>query len=146
MASGKRGGAETLVGGLLVVVLAVVWFLNGGSSPHRPAESHPAGSAATTAQPGRSGAVALSQLPPEARRTVQRIRHGGPFPYSQDGAVFENREGNLPPEPRGYYHEYTVTTPGSPDRGARRIVVGQQGELYYTADHYRSFKRIEATR
>ena len=67
---------------------------------------------------------------------------GGPFPYRQDGAVFQNRERLLPARPNGYYHEYTVKTPGSPDRGAWRIIVGEKGELYYTDDHYDSFRQV----
>ena len=145
MASGKRGGTEALIGAVIAVVLAVVWFLSGGSSPGHQADNN-AGGSHSAAHAGRSGVVPLSQLPPQARRTVQHIRAGGPFPYPQDGVVFENREGHLPAEPRGYYHEYTVVTPGSADRGPRRIVAGQQGELYYTGDHYRSFRRIEGTR
>jgi ribonuclease T1 len=86
--------------------------------------------------------VALASLPPEAADTVTLIDAGGPFDHAQDGAVFENREGMLPERPAGYYHEYTVETPGSPDRGARRIVAGRNGELYWTADHYDSFARI----
>ena len=60
--------------------------------------------------------------------------------------MFQNREGRLPPQPRGYYREYTVITPGSSDRGARRIVTGGDppSEFHYTDDHYRSFRRIEA--
>lgn len=86
--------------------------------------------------------VSIATLPPEARSTLARIRAGGPFPYSRDGVVFNNREGQLPKRKRGYYHEYTVPTPGARDRGARRIVAGQGGELFYTDDHYRSFRRI----
>jgi len=88
--------------------------------------------------------VLLSDLPPEAADTVALIESNGPFPYSQDGAVFQNREGILPDQPAGYYHEYTVVTPGSEDRGARRIVAGGlgAGELYYSDDHYSSFARI----
>ena len=68
---------------------------------------------------------------------------GGPFPYPRnDGVVFENREGHLPKEPSSYYHEYTVVTPGTQDRGPRRIITGSQGEKYFTADHYDSFQRI----
>jgi ribonuclease T1 len=92
------------------------------------------------AQPIRD--IALSALPPEASETLALIRAGGPFPYARDGTTFFNREGLLPKERRGYYREYTVKTPGSPDRGARRIVAGRRGELYYTHDHYRSFRRI----
>ena len=79
---------------------------------------------------------------PEARETLALIKKGGPFPYSRDGVVFGNREGQLPKQKRGYYHEYTVKTPGSRTRGARRIVRGGAGELYYTDDHYATFKKI----
>ncbi len=89
-----------------------------------------------------SGDVALRELPPEARATLSLIRAGGPFPYARDGAVFANREALLPKRPRGYYREYTVATPGARERGARRIVAGRAGELYYTNDHYRTFRRI----
>ena len=88
--------------------------------------------------------VDAAGLPLEARETLARIEAGGPHPYPQDGRAFHNREGHLPPQPRGYYREYTVKTPGARDRGARRIVAGQGGEYYYTGDHYRSFKRIRA--
>lgn len=86
--------------------------------------------------------IAVSALPPEAQTTMQLIQQGGPFPYRQDGVVFQNREGILPKEKQGYYHEYTVVTPGSSDRGTRRIIVGSSGEFYYTDDHYNSFKVI----
>ena len=81
-------------------------------------------------------------LPPETRETILLIRRGGPFPIQRDGATFGNREKILPPRERGWYREYTVKTPGARDRGARRIVAGRDGTLYYTDDHYRSFKRI----
>jgi ribonuclease T1 len=84
----------------------------------------------------------LSQLPAEARQTVALIDQGGPFPYAKDGVVFGNYEKLLPQQKRGYYHEYTVKTPGSRDRGARRIVTGQGGEIYYTDDHYKSFRTV----
>jgi ribonuclease T1 len=71
------------------------------------------------------------------------IQAGGPFPYPRDGVVFRNAEGLLPQEPSGYYHEYTVPTPGEFDRGPRRIITGADGEFYYTADHYESFRRVE---
>lgn len=86
--------------------------------------------------------ITRDQLPPEARETLLLIERGGPFPYRQDGLVFQNRERLLPRKPAGYYREYTVVTPGSPDRGARRIVMGEGGEIYYTTDHYRSFARV----
>jgi ribonuclease T1 len=86
--------------------------------------------------------IEASALPPEARQTIALVRAGGPFPYQKDGTVFDNREGLLPRRARGYYREYTVRTPGARDRGARRIVAGRAGELYYTDDHYRSFHRV----
>ena len=85
--------------------------------------------------------IAAAALPKEAQETLALVKRGGPFPYRQDGAVFGNFEKRLPARPRGYYHEYTVPTPGARDRGARRIVAGG-GEYYYTDDHYRSFRRI----
>ncbi|WP_210438095.1 ribonuclease domain-containing protein [Nocardioides xinjiangensis] len=87
--------------------------------------------------------VDLADLPPEAAETVDLIDAGGPFPEpDHDGGTFHNREALLPDRPSGYYREYTVPTPGSDDRGARRIVAGEGGELYWTDDHYSSFSRI----
>lgn len=86
--------------------------------------------------------IQASQLPPEARQTLALVYKGGPFPYRQDGQTFQNRERLLTPQPDGYYREYTVETPGSNDRGARRLVVGREGEVYYTDDHYASFKWV----
>ncbi len=86
--------------------------------------------------------VALSALPVEAGETLRLIKQGGPFPYTRDGAVFGNFEKRLPKKQRGYYHEYTVRTPGARNRGARRIVCGQAYECYYTGDHYETFKLI----
>jgi ribonuclease T1 len=91
---------------------------------------------------GKLPTIPFAQLPNEARETIQLIDQGGPFPYDRDGITFGNRERLLPIQPGGYYREYTVITPGSSDRGARRIVAGQRGELYYTDDHYESFKRV----
>ena len=88
------------------------------------------------------GTVTETELPREARETLALIHRGGPFPYARDGVVFSNREGLLPRAPKGTYREYTVKTPGSRDRGARRIVHSRTGEFFYTADHYRSFRRI----
>lgn len=88
--------------------------------------------------------ISTADLPGEAVRTLQLIKFGGPYPYDQDGVTFENREQILPDRPLGYYREFTVETPGSDDRGARRIVVGNGGEQYYTDDHYDSFYRIAA--
>ena len=98
-------------------------------------------------QPGALAAVTLVSLPTQAQSTYQLILAGGPFPYPKDGIVFGNRERILPAKARGYYREYTVKTPGSRDRGARRIVCGgkppsQPDACFYTDDHYASFKRI----
>ncbi|MCD6076560.1 MAG: putative guanyl-specific ribonuclease precursor (RNase) [Ramlibacter sp.] len=90
--------------------------------------------------------VHVTDLPRNGRETYELIRLGGPFPYDKDGTVFGNRERLLPIEKRGYYREYTVKTPGSRDRGARRIVCGGPPRTphacYYTADHYASFRQI----
>lgn len=86
--------------------------------------------------------VDASGLPPEARETLRAIRQGGPYAYDRDGVVFGNYEHALPKQPRGYYHEYTVKTPGAHNRGARRIIAGSPGEYYYSADHYQTFTRI----
>ena len=102
-------------------------------STDRPAESQQA-------------TVQVAELPRQGRETYELIRRGGPFPYDKDGAVFGNRERSLPAQKRGFYREYTVTTPGSRDRGARRIVCGGPARVphacYYTADHYASFRKI----
>ncbi|RPF37387.1 ribonuclease domain-containing protein [Streptomyces sp. TLI_185] len=90
------------------------------------------------------GSICYNSLPSQAHDTLDLIAQGGPYPYSQDGTVFSNREGVLPSQSSGYYHEYTVITPGSPTRGARRIVTGEQSqEDYYTSDHYATFDLID---
>ncbi len=86
--------------------------------------------------------VPVASLPPEAQQTIALIDRGGPFPYDRDGITFGNREGLLPAQSNGYYHEYTVVTPGSADRGTRRVIAGRDGQLYYTDDHYLSFRRV----
>jgi ribonuclease T1 len=106
-----------------------------------PTTSTPAPVSATATVP--AGAVPLSSLPQQAAATVHLIERGGPFPFSEDGEVFDNNEHDLPPEPLGYYHSYTVVTPGSPDRGTRRIVTGRAGQFWYTPDHYDTFVRVD---
>jgi ribonuclease T1 len=86
--------------------------------------------------------IGAEQLPREARETLALIKKGGPYPYAKDGVVFGNREGQLPKQKRGYYHEFTVKTPGERTRGPRRIVSGAPGEYWYTDDHYATFRRI----
>jgi ribonuclease T1 len=121
-------GAGKTVRRLAAVLLAVSLFACGDS----PAQRAPTG----------IPEIAASELPEQARQTVALIRNGGPFAYERDGIVFGNFEKLLPLKERGYYREYTVRTPGAKSRGARRIVAGRGGELYYTDDHYQSFRRI----
>ena len=116
-------------------LLAAFALALGFAAPDAAAQRAPA-------RPAAAGEVRMSELPPEARETLELIRKGGPFPYAKDGAVFGNREGALPREKRGYYREYTVKTPHVRNRGARRIIWGAGGEYYYTADHYNTFRRI----
>ncbi|HEV7617350.1 MAG TPA: ribonuclease [Burkholderiaceae bacterium] len=91
--------------------------------------------------------IAVSDLPKQAQVTLLLIKRGGPFPYAQDSAIFGNYEGVLPKQKRGYYHEFTVKTPGVRNRGARRIIGGGEPvtsrEYYYTDNHYATFKRIK---
>ena len=91
---------------------------------------------------GLLGDMAAAELPAEARETIALFRKGGPYPYAKDGAIFGNREAILPRQKRGYYREYTVKTPHERTRGARRIIAGRGGDLYYTEDHYNHFRRI----
>jgi ribonuclease T1 len=153
MARQSRTRAQWVVAILVALIaLASWWFQN---RPAAPAEGGPGTPDRTAAvsphQPGtKSGTdnmsglrwVAVSQLPDEADETLRLIDSDGPFPYDRDGVVFGNFERILPGHQRGYYHEYTVPTPGEHDRGARRIVTGGPGEYYWTGDHYASFERI----
>ncbi|OXY90485.1 ribonuclease domain-containing protein [Streptomyces diastatochromogenes] len=132
-----RAGLLVRLSVLLGVLLSVL--LTGCSSGTGTAT---ASGASTPAWAQGMGTVQESRLPAEARQTLALIDKGGPFPYARDGVVFGNFEGLLPKHQRGYYHEYTVKTPGSRDRGARRIVTGQSGEIYYTDDHYNSFRAV----
>lgn len=132
---------------LLAIVLAVLASLGlAGAAAATPLETVTHPSPATISAPcgDTSGftEVGLSTLPPEASDTADLIAAGGPYPYPEDDGVFENREGLLPDCEVGYFREYTVETPGSDDRGARRIVTGSEGEHFYTDDHYESFELI----
>ena len=101
--------------------------------------------AAARATPEALPEMAVAALPQQGRAVLERIRAGGPFGHERDGVVFGNRERILPPKSRGYYHEYTVRTPGTGGRGARRIVCGGPATapvVCYYSDHYRSFARI----
>ncbi len=126
---------------ILVVALAAgIWLVSGrepGTSTGAPDSSRqPSADALGTPY------IEVADLPVPAVEVLRRIAAGGPFDYSQDGSMFNNFEALLPDQPRGYYREYTVTTPGSDDRGAWRIVTGENGERYWTDDHYASFSRI----
>lgn len=157
------------IGAALVVVLIVVavLFFQPGSSTDDSSTPRTRATSTSTArttsrspgQPTRGGSVdpttglrwiELTALPRQAQQTVSLIETGGPYPYSRDGIVFGNRESLLPKKNNGWYHEYTVVTPGSSDRGARRVVSGgakgstaDSGlQLSYSDDHYDSFSRI----
>lgn len=135
---------------LLSTVVAVVATFFVGVTTATTADAYP--TTPTTTQYAVPSAAAipscdLTSLPAEASDTLDLIHSGGPFPYDQDGTVFQNREGILPSESTGYYHEYTVKTPGSPDRGARRLIGGgaltTPQYVYYTDDHYASFCEVD---
>ncbi|MFD7733307.1 ribonuclease [Kitasatospora phosalacinea] len=110
--------------------------------PSAPAKSPTARATWTPTDPALAD-VCRSELPAQALDTLGLIARGGPYPYRSDGVVFENREGRLPRQGNGYYHEFTVVTPGSGDRGTRRIVTGGTGEQYWTADHYATFQEVD---
>ncbi|WP_330329427.1 guanine-specific ribonuclease N1 and T1 [Streptomyces sp. NBC_00536] len=124
----------------------------GKKDPAPPGSAASSGSAAGGSPAPRSSAapgwakgvktVRAAELPEQARDTLALIDKGGPYPYRQDDTVFGNFEKVLPQQKRGYYHEFTVKTPGSRDRGARRIITGQGSEFFYTDDHYKTFKAV----
>jgi guanyl-specific ribonuclease Sa len=135
---------------LAFIVLAVTLWNRHTTTPQigagAPTSADGSASPRTPDRPASSGASAF--LPAEAHAMLDRIARGGPFEHDQDGSVFGNYESLLPKQPRGYYHEYTVETPGARNRGARRIITGGTPPVawYYTDDHYRSFRRFEAGR
>jgi ribonuclease T1 len=116
--------------------------------PQEAASGAPAASGAVGAAGASSVVtpVARTKLPGEAAETLRLIKAGGPYPFGEDGVLFRNSAVMLPQHPRGYYHAYTVKTPGLADRGLRRIVCGgprkQTADCYYTEDYYVTFKRI----
>ncbi len=139
---------------LLLVIALAVWAFKGPTPQGAAvpvAASSPAPITTSTQAADTPHTEARSTrpsfLPPEAHRTIVLIQRGGPFPHRQDGSVFGNREGHLPSQPRGWYHEYTVDTPGLNHRGARRIVTGgtPPSLWYYSDDHYRSFRSFEVS-
>lgn len=130
---GRRG---LRTAGLLAAVVLAAFLFQKGFGDDSPTTK-------TSPVPEQASEEISAQETEQISRVVALVDTGGPFPYDQDGATFENREGLLPDQPTGYYREYTVPTPGSEDRGARRLVIGEAGETYYTDDHYETFTRIE---
>ncbi|RJQ86445.1 ribonuclease domain-containing protein [Amycolatopsis panacis] len=132
--------------GLLVLVLGGWLVKEATGGPDAP-PGNAASAAVAGAAESKLPVKPLSALPSQAKDTWRLIHQGGPYPYPRnDDVVFQNREKVLPSEKTGYYHEYTVKTPGSPDRGPRRLVTGQAKELYYTGDHYASFVVVDPSR
>ncbi|MEB3961640.1 ribonuclease [Streptomyces kunmingensis] len=126
-----------------VAALAAALFVGGPATVAAQAAPAPV-TASASLSAAAVGDICYSALPSQAHDTLDLIAQGGPYPYDQDGTVFQNREGVLPSQSTGYYHEYTVITPGSSDRGARRIVTGESNqEDYYTSDHYASFDLVD---
>ena len=145
------GSRQVLLGVLAVAVVVLAWLVVRATQGPTTTSDGRGAAASATYTPGPLGTdpvsglpwVAESALPPQARDTLALIRAGGPFPYPRSGnQVFDNRERLLPLHVRGYYREFTVVTPGSEDRGARRIITGSGDETYWTDDHYASFSRI----
>ena len=135
---------------LAVLVFAVMLWQRHTAAPTgaiNPTATTPTSLGTTPARQDTS-ATLPDFLPAEARTTLDAIARGGPFEHSQDGVVFGNYEGLLPQQPRGFYHEYTVETPGARTRGTRRIITGGTPPVawYYTDNHYRSFRRFEMNR
>ena len=140
---------------VVIAVAVVAWWTGGTDSTERLRhrtrdEGRP--EARTTPEPARTAPEPARTTPEQARTTPEQaqlqatlalIDRGGPFRYRQDGATFANRERRLPQQPHGYYREYTVPTPGAKNRGARRVVKGRKGEIWYTRDHYRTFIRLD---
>ena len=148
---------------LMLAVAALAWWSWQQQATHTPssngatpppvlsAPTVPASAPARSARAAAPASVAYPNfLPVEAHAVLDRIVHGQPHPYPQDGGIFGNRERRLPAQPRGYYREYTVPTPGERDRGARRLITGGAAsanamprQFWYTADHYRSFRAFQ---
>ena len=117
-----------------------------GASARADAPGCPAPSQGTPgAQESHLPLRSLCALPAQAAQVWNTIQSGGRLTYTRDGIVFNNAERILPAHDRGYYHEYTVPTPGSGDRGARRLITGQADEVYYTGDHYATFFVVDPT-
>ena len=55
------------------------------------------------------------------------------------GDRFGNYEGNLPEVEGRTYYECDIDTLGAKSRGPKRIVYSDDGQVYYTEDHYETF-------
>lgn len=139
--SNRRPALVALATLIVAVAAGVVLYADADEQPRAPTTN-------TTVERPTPGVhselptISSDELPSAAVEMLALIDQGGPFPYPQDGGIFQNREALLPDRGETYYREYTVATPGSADRGARRIVAGAEGERYYTDDHYESFREI----
>ncbi|MEU7045092.1 ribonuclease domain-containing protein [Streptomyces varsoviensis] len=144
---------RALTAALAALLLLLLPACSSDKQKDSAASSAPSSSSSSAHHPGSTGGgdpdwakgmktVRTDRLPEEARKTLQLIDKGGPFPYPKDGTVFGNYEKRLPKQQRGYYHEYTVPTPGARTRGAQRIITGDHQERYYTADHYKTFAAV----
>lgn len=58
------------------------------------------------------------------------------------GSRFGNYEGLLPEADGRTYTECDIDTLGADSRGAKRIVFSNDGLIYYTEDHYKSFELL----
>ena len=153
--TGARSSLVWLAPLLVSALVVALWWVAtrddaSGSSGNPGAQASATAGPSGTAYPSTGNTpdsgldtIAESKLPKEAKQVLRLIRVGGPYEYDQDDKTFQNREGILPSQKRGYYREYTVETPGSDDRGARRIIGGRDGDRYWTDDHYDSFRQIQ---
>jgi guanyl-specific ribonuclease Sa len=87
------------------------------------------------------------KLPPNfiTKKAAQKLGwEGGSLePYAPGkcigGNYFGNYEGILP---EGNYKECDIDTLGKKSRGAKRIIYSDDGRIYYTEDHYKSFTQL----
>jgi ribonuclease T1 len=139
--------AMLLAAGIVVAALLLALAIGKCSAPSStvPRAATPAASPSGSGRPTPvSGlpTVVVAGLPPEAIAMLGLIDRGGPFRFAQDDTIFSNIEGLLPARAKGYYREYTVVTPGAGNRGTRRLIAGREGDIYYTDDHYKSFRQV----
>ena len=132
---GGRMGRRALAGGAALAALVAVALVallggDGGETSDRDRRLRRERASPRRRQPG--------SRPPSRPST-----RAGRCPTTRTATPSRTARGCCPTSPQGYYREYTVETPGSDDRGARRLVIGSQGETYYTRDHYESFIRID---